>query len=433
MTSPRRSPTPSPCARTDRPDCRSRGRGDGERPPRRLRSAGRCLARRWGARARAASPRGALPPFPRVRRVPAPACRRLGLSRLSGVAGRRCTGAARADDRYPRAASVSAEQPSPGDLRALKVGKGAVVGFNAAKSHQIVDMRECHILRPELFALVEPLRRLLGELLPPRRTGEVQLTLVDQGVDVLLKGVTAEGLQAIEALGDFAAGNGLARLSIDQGLGAETLYEPQPATITLSGVPVQFPVGGFLQATADGRRRWCRRCAKRPRAYQRSPICSPASGRSLWRCGAAYAAEASRDAAAALKRAGNRGGASRPLSPAARQRRAGAVRCGDSRSAARRSRRAGRGARRLNGAADRLRQLQSGDLRPRCQDAHRQRLPLEWVRPVGQFRWSTHVELAACFQPIRPQSWRIAEPACVVSPSRHSDARPNREGGSGRR
>ena len=22
---------------------------------------------------------------------------------------------------------------------------------------------------------------------------------------------------------------------------------------------------------------------------------------------------------------------------------------------------------------------------------------LDWVRPVGQFRWSTHVELAACF------------------------------------
>ena len=22
---------------------------------------------------------------------------------------------------------------------------------------------------------------------------------------------------------------------------------------------------------------------------------------------------------------------------------------------------------------------------------------LQWIRPVGQFRWSTHVELAACF------------------------------------
>ena len=47
-----------------------------------------------------------------------------------------------------------------------------VVGFNAAKSHQIVDMRECHILRPELFALVAPLRRLFGGLLPPRRTAK---------------------------------------------------------------------------------------------------------------------------------------------------------------------------------------------------------------------------------------------------------------------
>src|SRR4051794_1311836 len=38
-------------------------------------------------------------------------------------------------------------------LRALKAGKGAVIGFNAGKSHRIVDMRENHILRPELLDL----------------------------------------------------------------------------------------------------------------------------------------------------------------------------------------------------------------------------------------------------------------------------------------
>ena len=38
-------------------------------------------------------------------------------------------------------------------LRALKLGKGVALGFNAAKSNQIVDMRECHILAPELFAV----------------------------------------------------------------------------------------------------------------------------------------------------------------------------------------------------------------------------------------------------------------------------------------
>jgi 23S rRNA (uracil1939-C5)-methyltransferase len=59
----------------------------------------------------------------------------------------------------------------------------------------------------------------------------------------------------MEALTVFCERNGLAALSIDQGVGPETLYEPVPATITLSGVPVTLPVGGFLQATEDGRPR----------------------------------------------------------------------------------------------------------------------------------------------------------------------------------
>ena len=82
-------------------------------------------------------------------------------------------------------------------LRALRIGSGVALGFNAEKSHRIIDMRECHILRPELFELVAPLRR--AEALPePRRTAEVQLTPLDRGADVLLKGVSAEGLQRIE-------------------------------------------------------------------------------------------------------------------------------------------------------------------------------------------------------------------------------------------
>ena len=43
-------------------------------------------------------------------------------------------------------------------LRAERRGNSVQLGFNAERSHRIVDMRECHILRPELFALVAPLR-----------------------------------------------------------------------------------------------------------------------------------------------------------------------------------------------------------------------------------------------------------------------------------
>ena len=80
-------------------------------------------------------------------------------------------------------------------MRALKVGKGVVLGFNAAKSHRIVDMRENHILRPELFALRRPAAAAARQrCCAPKRTAEVQLTLVDQGVDLLLKGVEPDGL-----------------------------------------------------------------------------------------------------------------------------------------------------------------------------------------------------------------------------------------------
>ena len=171
-------------------------------------------------------------------------------------------------------------------LRALKVGQGAVVGFNAAKSHRIVDMQENHILRPEIVALIAPLRQLLAAMLEPRRTAEVQLTLVDQGVDVLLKGVDPDGLEAMESLTAFAATQRIARLSIDQGLGAET------ALRAASGY--HHPVGRgrrVSRTAASSRRRQkarrlsSRRCARRRRARGVSPICSPASAPSRWRCG----------------------------------------------------------------------------------------------------------------------------------------------------
>jgi 23S rRNA (uracil1939-C5)-methyltransferase len=50
-------------------------------------------------------------------------------------------------------------------LRALRAGGQVLIGFNAAKSHDIIDMRECHILDPRLFALVAPLRKLLGTMM----------------------------------------------------------------------------------------------------------------------------------------------------------------------------------------------------------------------------------------------------------------------------
>ncbi|MEX0342966.1 MAG: class I SAM-dependent RNA methyltransferase, partial [Erythrobacter sp.] len=116
-------------------------------------------------------------------------------------------------------------------LHALRTAQGAVLGFREGGSHRIVDMRECHILVPELIALVEPLRALVaahGE----RQAVDIELTLADQGVDCTVKGIAAEGLAATEAMLDFARDHSLARLSLDRGYGPETVWEPAPLTVT---------------------------------------------------------------------------------------------------------------------------------------------------------------------------------------------------------
>ena len=284
-------------------------------------------------------------------------------------------------------------------LKALKLGQGAVVGFNAEKSHRIVDMQECHILRPELFALVDPLRALFKRLLKPRQGAEAQLTLIDGGIDVLLRHVSASNLESVQALTDFAGMHGIARLSVDSGNGPETLYEPIRARISLSGVPVAFPHGAFLQATQDGEAALILCVRESLGGSKRMADLFAGIGTFALACGAGYAAEAARDAAAALKAAApsmtveHRDLYRRPLDVSD-------LKVFD--SVVLDPPRAG--------AAQQVEQLAASSVAciayVSCNPATFGRdtkalvdggYRLEWVRPVGQFRWSTHVELAASF------------------------------------
>jgi 23S rRNA (uracil1939-C5)-methyltransferase len=289
-------------------------------------------------------------------------------------------------------------------LRAINAGRSVIIGFNAARSKRIVDMRECHILRPELFALVEPLRKLLGGPLQVPAVAEVRLTLADQGVDVLLSEVKADGLEAAEALPRFGEDHRLARLSVDDGYGAETRYEPVPVTVTLSGVPVVLPTGAFLQATEDGEAALIEAVREAVGGARRTADLFAGVGTfALALEGEMVAAEASREAALTLQMAARRSG--RPLTVEHRDlyRRPydsaelsafDAVVLDPPRA----------------GAEEQVRQLAASNV-PRiayvsCNPATFARdaailagggYRLDWALPVGQFRWSTHIELAAAF------------------------------------
>ena len=284
-------------------------------------------------------------------------------------------------------------------LRALKVGRGVLLGFNAEKSHRIIEMRECHILRLELFALVEPLRALLAALLPPRRPAEVHLTLTEQGADLLLKGVDPEGLAAIEALTEFSARHELARLSIDRGLGPEPFFEPAPVSVSLSGSPVPFPIGSFLQATSDGEAALVAAVREALNGAKHAADLFAGIGTFALGLPARYAAEASREAVLALKRAApsliveHRDLYRRPLDPAELAR-FDAVTLDPPR--------AGAEAQVQELARSAVARIAYVSCNPATFARDAKLLTdagfrLDWVKPVGQFRWSTHVELAAAF------------------------------------
>jgi 23S rRNA (uracil1939-C5)-methyltransferase len=284
-------------------------------------------------------------------------------------------------------------------LKALKVANGVLVGFNAEASHRIVDMHECHILRAELFELVEPLRELLFGMLMPRRIADIELTMIDGGADLLLKGVPAGRLAEIEQLTAFAIKHELARLSVDRGLGAETLFEPHPASVTLSGARVAFPPGAFLQATEDGEDALVRAVHEALAGSARIADLFAGLGTFALATNAVYAAEASRDAAAALKRAApstsveHRDLYRRPLAGSELKRVDGVVLDPP---------RAGAAEQVAQLAASAIGRLAYVSCNPATFARDAKTLvdggyALQWVEPVGQFRWSTHVELVACF------------------------------------
>lgn len=289
-------------------------------------------------------------------------------------------------------------------LHALRSGGRVTIGFHEFASKRVIDMRECHILAPELFRLVEPLRRLLTTMIKPGQTATVQMTLADQGVDVGISGVVAEGLDATEALTSFGQANGLARLTVDEGYGAEARWQPEPITVTLSGVSVALPAGAFLQATREGEAALVGSVQEALNGAGRTADLFAGLGTfALALQGTIVAAEAGRDAVLALSAAVKRSGKSirvahrdlyrNPFQPAELESFEAVVLDPP---------RAGAFEQVTALAASSVRRVAYVSCNPAtfARDAEllvRGGYVPSWIRPVGQFRWSTHVELAASF------------------------------------
>jgi 23S rRNA (uracil1939-C5)-methyltransferase len=289
-------------------------------------------------------------------------------------------------------------------LRALKMGRRIVLGYAESKTHKLVDIHECPVMHPALMALIAPLRLFLQTAMRDRKPADIRMTLVDQGVDLTIAGIEIDGLAATEALTAFAEKHVLARLSIDEGYGPSPRWEPRKVTVTFSGVSVDFPEGAFLQATLDGEGALLA-CAKEVVGDVQSivDLFAGLGTFSFAQSGEVYAVEGARDAILSLQSAANR--TVRPVTA-------------EHRDLFRRPLTAKELARfdaiiidpPRTGAKDQVAEIAASSV-PKiasisCNPSTFARdarmlvdggYTLKWIQPVGQFRWSTHVELAACF------------------------------------
>lgn len=296
-------------------------------------------------------------------------------------------------------------------LHAINGPKGPRIGFTKERTHHVVDMQQCEVIDPRLFAMVAPLRGLLAKRLPKGAGAQIILAIADQGVDIAIKGARFEGLEGHDAIIDFAQAHELARICLDEGYGPEPRWEPRPVTISFGQVTVPLPPGAFLQATQDGEAALL--AGVRDAVGDAASIAdlfagigtfalSMGSGRRV------YAAEADRAAIDSLKAgtdaarlhavAEHRDLFRRPLETKELDRfdavildppRAGAreqvIRLADAKA----SRVAYVSCNPASFAKDAVRLIEGG-------------YRLTKITPVGQFRWSTHVELIAAFD--RPEA-----------------------------
>ncbi len=126
--------------------------------------------------------------------------------------------------------------------------KAVLVGFHAPASDVISAVPDCHILRPALLDALPAIEQLCG--LGASRKAEMRfaVTETDTGVDIAVSGGKALNVDLRQAAAKIATAGDIGRLSWNE----EPIAQLRTPVLTFGTAPVPIPTGAFLQATAEG-------------------------------------------------------------------------------------------------------------------------------------------------------------------------------------
>lgn len=139
-------------------------------------------------------------------------------------------------------------------VAAKRTKTGVVIGFNEFRSKTIVNMQQCPVIVPELLSVIHELQKHLSRWLPAGQECDIQLTALDDGIDMVMIGGPPLDLNGRQNLADLAEALKIAHVSWRKWDRSpiEPIAHRTPLSIAFGGTKVPFPPASFLQATKAG-------------------------------------------------------------------------------------------------------------------------------------------------------------------------------------
>ncbi len=126
---------------------------------------------------------------------------------------------------------------------ACKEGGEVRIGFNAARSHDLIDLIECPVLLPQIASALPHLRTALAEALPNRDEAKVHITAAENGLEFSGEGPKLKA-QGAARLTQILQAAGIIRASWNR----DIIFLADAPFVLAGGVKVTLPQSAFLQA-----------------------------------------------------------------------------------------------------------------------------------------------------------------------------------------
>jgi 23S rRNA (uracil1939-C5)-methyltransferase len=128
-----------------------------------------------------------------------------------------------------------------------EAGAAPVIGYHRARSHDVLAIEQCPVLRPAIVAALPQLQAVAAAL--GRRATRLTVLETATGLDVAAEtGGQPAGAASVARLGRLVAAGGIARIAVD----GEIVAEAATPALHLAGIPATPPPGAFVQAAAEG-------------------------------------------------------------------------------------------------------------------------------------------------------------------------------------